>query len=247
MLSPLGLDGGRQNVLVTSGSMQGIDLIARIFVDPGDTVLVESPSFLGALQTFNLYQANLVPVEMDGHGVIIERLEELMKLHRPKLFYCIPTFQNPTGKTLPEDRRRAVAELAKKYDVIVIEDDPYRELRYRGEPLKAIKSFDSAGQVVLLNSFSKTLSPGIRVGCAFGRQDIIRKMTIAKQSARYAYVKPYPGHSSRVSRAGLYAAASERDNTRLRRAYGGHANRNGRVFPRGVRLYPPRGRSVHLG
>ena len=183
VLSPLGLDGGRQNVLVTSGSMQGIDLIARIFVDPGDTVLVESPSFLGALQTFNLYQANLVPVEMDGHGVIIERLEELMKLHRPKLFYCIPTFQNPTGKTLPEDRRRAVAELAKKYDVIVIEDDPYRELRYRGEPLKTIKSFDSAEQVVLLNSFSKTLSPGIRVGCAFGRQDIIRKMTIAKQSA----------------------------------------------------------------
>lgn len=100
VLSPLGLDGGRQNVLVTSGSMQGIDLIARIFVDPGDTVLVESPSFLGALQTFNLYQANLVPVEMDGHGVIIERLEELMKLHRPKLFYCIPTFQNPTGMTL---------------------------------------------------------------------------------------------------------------------------------------------------
>lgn len=178
-----GLVGTPANMLALSGSMQGIDLITRIFVNPGDAVLVESPSFLGALQTFNLYQAKLVPVEMEEDGIVIETLERLMKEHKPKLFYCIPTFQNPTGRTLSAKKRRQVAELARKYDVIVIEDDPYCELRYTGEPLPAIKSFDEDGHVILLSSFSKTLSPGLRVGNAFGREDIIRKMTICKQSA----------------------------------------------------------------
>ena len=178
-----GIKADRSNVLAITGSMQGIDLICRAFINPGDAIMVESPTFLGALQTFNLAQAKLVPVSMDEEGVIIEELEEKIKLHRPKLYYCIPTFQNPTGRTLSLERRRRVAELAAKYDMVVIEDDPYCELRYRNEPLPCIKTFDDAGQVILLNSFSKTLSPGIRVGAALGAPEKIRKLTICKQSA----------------------------------------------------------------
>ncbi|MDO4568422.1 MAG: PLP-dependent aminotransferase family protein [Clostridia bacterium] len=178
-----GICAQRSNVLATTGSMQGIDLICKAFLDPGDAVLVESPAFLGALQTFNLSQAKLVPVPMDAEGVMTDALEELMREWRPKLFYCIPTFQNPTGKTLGVERRKRVAELAAKYDVIVAEDDPYCELRYRGEALPPIKAFDESDHVILLNSFSKTLSPGLRVGAAMGSAPIIRKLTICKQSA----------------------------------------------------------------
>ena len=117
----------------------------------------------------------------DDEGIIIDELEKLIKEHRPKLFYCIPTFQNPSGKTLGLERRKAIARLAAEYDMIVAEDDPYCDLRYRGEPLPPIKKFDTSGNVILLNSFSKIISPGIRVGSAYATADIIRKMTIAKQ------------------------------------------------------------------
>ncbi|MDR1619707.1 MAG: PLP-dependent aminotransferase family protein [Clostridiales bacterium] len=170
------------NILITCGSSQGLDLTARVFVDPGDVVLVESPTFLGTLQMLNTYQAKLVPVRMDDEGADINDLEEKVKKYRPKMFYVIPTFQNPTGKTLGRARRESIARLAEKYDFIVMEDDPYGDLRYRGEPLPPIKSFDSCGNVVMLNSFSKILSPGLRVGVAVGDPAIIRKMTVAKQS-----------------------------------------------------------------
>ncbi len=179
--APKGVQADIENVLITHGSMQGLDLLTKVLVDPGDAVLVESPTFLGALQGFQTYQANRIPVEMDDDGVIIEDLEEKMKKYRPKMFYCIPTFQNPTGKTLSLERRRQVAQLAEKYDVIVAEDDPYCDLRFRGEALPPIKTFDESGHVVLLNSFSKILSPGIRVGVAVGEPALIRKMTILKQ------------------------------------------------------------------
>lgn len=171
------------NVLTLTGSSQGIDLLARVFLNPGDTVLVESPTFLGALQTFRTYQANLVPVEMDEGGVILEELERKMALYAPKLLYIIPTFQNPSGRTLDKSRREKVARLAEQYGVVVIEDDPYGDLRYEGESLPSIKSFDDAGQVVHLLSFSKIISPGLRVGAAVGDGDILAKMVICKQGA----------------------------------------------------------------
>ncbi len=180
---PKGVEAAIENVLTLSGSMQGLDLVTKVFVDPGDAVLVESPTFLGALQAFNTYQAKCVPVSMDDEGVDINELEEKIRKYRPKLFYVIPTFQNPTGKTLGVERRKAIAALAEKYDFIVIEDDPYCDLRYRGEPMPPIKIFDRAGQVILLNSFSKILSPGLRVGAAVAAPEIIRKMTVAKQSS----------------------------------------------------------------
>lgn len=180
---PKGVVANVENVLTLTGSSQGIDLLTRVFTDPGDVILVESPTFLGALQTFHSYQANCVPMEMDDEGIVPEAVEEQIKKHHPKLLYCIPTFQNPSGKTLGLERRKAIAALAEKYDIIVIEDDPYGDLRYRGEAVPPIKTFDKTGHVVMLNSFSKILSPGLRVGCAVGTPEILRKMTIAKQGA----------------------------------------------------------------
>lgn len=178
-----GIKAEMDNLICVTGSMQGNELLTKAFIDPGDAIIVESPTFLGALQGFKSMQAKLVPVEMDDDGIIIEELEEKIKKYRPKLIYTIPTFQNPTGKTLSLERRKRMAKLASEYDVIVMEDDPYCDLRYYGDALPSIKSFDTTENVVLLNSFSKTISPGLRVGTALGRADILRKMTILKQSS----------------------------------------------------------------
>lgn len=170
-------------VLPVTGSTQAMDLLCKAFIDPGDAILVENPSFLGNMQCMKLYQANMIPLESDDEGIIIESLEKLAKEYHPKLLYIIPTFQNPTGKTLSLERRKKVAELASKYNFIVAEDDPYRDLRYSGEPLPSIKSFDTDGHVVFMGSFSKIISPGLRVGYMVGTEEIIRKCTIGKQSS----------------------------------------------------------------
>lgn len=170
------------SVLPVTGSTQAMDLLAKALLDPGDNVLVENPSFLGNLQCLKLYQANLVPVDSDEYGLLTEDLEEKIRKYHPKMLYTIPTFQNPTGKTLPEERRRKIAELANQYGMIVAEDDPYRDLRYDGVPCHSIKYYDSNGWVVFLGSFSKIISPGLRVGYMAGDSGIIRKCTIGKQS-----------------------------------------------------------------
>lgn len=180
---PKGLQLKENEVITLTGSQQGLDLAAKIFLDPGDVVLVEAPTFLGTLHTLNTYEAKLVPVEMDDEGVDLNDLEAKVKAHHPKIFYVIPTFQNPTGKTLGAARRKAIAELAAKYEFIVLEDDPYGELRYRGEVQPPIKNYDTVGNVILLNSFSKILSPGLRVGIAAAAPEIIQKMAVAKQGS----------------------------------------------------------------
>lgn len=169
-------------VLPVTGSTQAMDLLSKALIDPGDTVLVENPSFLGNLQCLKLYQANLVPVQSDENGLLPEDLEAKIIQYHPKLLYTIPTFQNPSGKTLPDERRRAVAKLANQYGVVVAEDDPYRDLRYEGEALRSIKYYDEGGWVMFLGSFSKIISPGLRVGYIAGDSSIIRKCTIGKQS-----------------------------------------------------------------
>lgn len=168
--------------LPVTGSTQAMDLLCKAMIDPGDTILVENPSFLGNLQCMKLYQANLVPVESDGDGLLTDDLEAKIRQYHPKMLYTIPTFQNPTGKTLPADCRKRIAELANEYHVVVAEDDPYRDLRYTGSPLPSIKSFDTDGWVVFLGSFSKIISPGLRVGYVAGDPAIIRKCTVGKQS-----------------------------------------------------------------
>ena len=169
-------------VLPVTGSTQAMDLLCKALIDPGDRILVEDPTFLGNMQCMRLYQAELIPVESDENGLMIDKLEEAIIKHRPKLLYTIPTFQNPTGKTLAADRRKPIAELAAKHGMVVAEDDPYRDLRYAGTPLPSIKSYDKEGWVVFLGSFSKIISPGIRVGYMAGDPRILRKCTVGKQS-----------------------------------------------------------------
>ena len=169
-------------VLPVTGSTQAMDLLCKSMIDPGDNILVENPSFLGNMQCMKLYQANLVPVASDENGMIMEDLEAKIREYHPKLLYTIPTFQNPSGRTLPADRRKRIAELANEYHMIVAEDDPYRDLRYDGTPLPSIKSFDRDGWVMFLGSFSKIISPGLRVGYIAGHPDVVRKCTVGKQS-----------------------------------------------------------------
>ena len=170
-------------VLPVTGSTQAMDLLCKALINPGDVILVENPTFLGNMQCMHLYEAKLVPVESDENGIILEKLEAAIQEHHPKMLYTIPTFQNPTGRTLAAERRQPIAEMAAKYGMIVAEDDPYRDLRYSGEPLPSIKSFDKEGWVVFLGSFSKIISPGLRVGFMAGDPRILRKCTVGKQSA----------------------------------------------------------------
>lgn len=170
-------------VLPVTGSTQAMDLLCKALIDPGDAILIEDPTFLGNMQCMRLYQAKLVPVESDEGGLMLDKLEAAMRQHRPKLLYVIPTFQNPTGKTLAAERRKPIAELAAKYGVVVAEDDPYRDLRYAGKALPSIKSCDKEGWVVFLGSFSKIISPGLRVGYMAGDAGILRKCTMGKQSS----------------------------------------------------------------
>lgn len=173
----------KKNLLPLSGSTQGIDLLCKAFTNPGDTVLVESPTFLGNMQTLRIYQQHLVPVESDEQGVLLDSLEAAIQKHHPKMLYIIPTFQNPTGRTLAADRREPIAKMAEKYGFLVIEDDPYRDLRYSGEPLPSIKEYDRSGHVIYMGSFSKIISPGMRVGYMIAQEDIISKCAIGKQGS----------------------------------------------------------------
>jgi len=171
-----------ETVLPVTGSTQAMDLLCKALIDPGDRIIVENPSFLGNLQCMRLYQAELVPVDSDENGLLPGSLEQLVIQTKPKMIYTIPTFQNPTGKSLPVDRRKAIADIANRYHVVVAEDDPYRDLRYSGSELPSIQSFDQNGWVVYLGSFSKVISPGLRVGFMAGNENILRKCTIGKQS-----------------------------------------------------------------
>lgn len=172
-----------ENILPVQGSSQAFDLLLKALIDPGDVILVESPTFLGAIQAMRIYGAKLIDMPMDEGGVILSEVEALVREHHPKMMYIIPTFQNPTGRTLALERRRALAEMAANYGFIIAEDDPYRDLRYRGEALPSIQSFDEEGWVVYLSSFSKLISPGMRVGCAVVKPAaLMRKMVIGKQS-----------------------------------------------------------------
>ena len=173
----------KTQVLPITGSTQGMDLLCKALINPGDVILVESPTFLGNMQAMRLSQAKLVPVQSDDEGMRMDALEKAIIDHKPKMLYTIPNFQNPTGKTLPLNRRQKIAQLAEQYGVVVAEDDPYRDLRYEGEHLPTIKAFDEAGLVVYLGSFSKIISPGLRVGYLVGNGQIMRKCTIAKQSS----------------------------------------------------------------
>lgn len=177
------------NILITSGSQQALDLLGKILINPGDSVLVESPTYVGALQAWRAYGAEFVPVPTDEDGMMTSKLEACLRAG-PKFIYALPNFQNPTGSTLAYDRRLKLIELAENYGVPIVEDDPYGQLRFEGENLPAIEVLDSqtraqedcySGNVIYLSTFSKTLAPGIRLAWVIAPPPVITQLIHAKQ------------------------------------------------------------------
>ena len=172
------------DVLITQGGQQGLDLVAKLFIDPGDVIVCERPTFLGALIAFNPCEPAYASVPMDDEGLDTDALEQVLRTtQRVKLIYTVPDFQNPTGRTMSLARRRRLVELAVEFDVMVLEDTPYRELRYDGERLPSIKSLDTSGRVIHLGSFSKILAPGLRLGWVLAEPEIREKLSLLKLAA----------------------------------------------------------------
>ena len=170
------------DVIITTGGQQGIDLTAKVLCNEGDTVICENPSFIGALNAFRSYNTKLVGVDVESDGINVEMLEKALRENpRTKLIYLIPTFQNPSGVTMSYEKRRAVMALADKYNTVILEDNPYGELRFDGEDVPTLKSMDTNGRVMYCSSFSKILSAGMRVGFVCGNRELIQKIVVVKQ------------------------------------------------------------------
>lgn len=171
-----------ENILAISGGQQAIDLMCKALLNKGDKVLVEEPTYLAVLHILKTYEACPIGVKSEDDGIDLEDLEKKIMEHKPKMLYLVPTFSNPTGKTITVEKRKKIAEICQKHRLVLLEDDPYCELRYEGERVPSIKSFDKDGWVVYTISFSKTISPGLRTALAVGDKEIIRKMTLGKQA-----------------------------------------------------------------
>ena len=177
-----GTASSSEQVLITTGSQQGIDLVAKLFLDPGDAVAVEAPTYVAALQAFAAYEADLLEVPGDDGGMDVDALEVLLQRRRVKLIYVVPDFQNPRGTTLEGARRRRLVELARHHGAFILEDDPYGELRFRGAPEVPLSAI-GPDHVIRLGTFSKTLAPGLRIGWLHAPVEVVRRIAIAKQSA----------------------------------------------------------------
>lgn len=204
------------DILVTTGSQQSLDLVGKVFLDPGDVVLTENPTYLAAIQSFRCFEARFAAAPTDEDGVDPDAAEELVSRERPRFLYVIPNFQNPTGRTLSAGRRKALYELARRRDLIIVEDDPYGKLRYRGAAVPPLKSFDEDGRVVYLSTFSKTVAPGLRVGWAVAPREVRERLVVAKQAADL--------HTSSLDQLVLDRYLADFDNAahveRIRAAYG---------------------------
>ena len=204
------------DILITTGSQQPLDLVSKIFLDAGDCVLTESPTYMAALQAFQSYEVRFAAAPTDENGLIPEALPELIERERPRFLYTIPSFQNPTGVTLTAARRQKLYDIAARYGLIVLEDDPYGALRYAGKNIAPIKSLDTEGLVIYQSTVSKTIAPGLRIGWVVACEEIRRKLTIVKQAADL--------HTSsldqRIAHCYLANFDSDAHVEKIRRAYG---------------------------
>lgn len=195
-----GMNVTPDEMLLTTGSQQAIDLMTRVYIDPGDTILVEKPTYLAALQVFKSKGASIYSVESDQDGMVLDDLALKMQKHKPKMVYVIPTFSNPTGKAWSMERRKGLIELCRNANVLILEDDPYGEIQFNAEErYPSIFSLDEhphGSCVVYTSTFSKTVAPGLRTGWAIGDPSVIRNMTRAKQAADL--------HSSSLDQQTLY-------------------------------------------
>lgn len=178
-----GVNTSVDDILITAGSQQGLDLIAKTFINKGDKIVVESPTYLAALQAFRMYEAEFIAAPVDADGVIPAELDKILQTEEHvKLVYMIPSFQNPSGRTMPTQRRKEIMQVIQKYNVVLIEDAPYEDLKYTEKQYPSMKSMDTTGQVLYFGSFSKTVAPGFRVGYSIAAEPILSKMIIGKQS-----------------------------------------------------------------
>jgi 2-aminoadipate transaminase len=248
--SRYGIEINVNNILITTGSQQALDLIGKIFINPGDRILVESPTYLGALQAWNAYGAEYVPVSADQHGMITDALEETLRTG-PKFIYVLPNFQNPTGTTLSLERRLKLVELADHYGVPVIEDDPYGQLRYEGKHLPSVATLDGQfrknhdacyrGNVIYMSTFSKILAPGLRLAWMIAPPEVVHKLVQAKQGTDLHTATFNQMAAYEVSRGGFL----DRHIQVIRRVYGERRDvmlaAMDRYFPPGVEWTYPEG------
>jgi 2-aminoadipate transaminase len=177
-----------ENLIILTSSQQGLSLVGKVFLDPGDKVICGLPSYLGGISSFKTCGADLIGIKFDESGMRSDKLEEKLKDmqangEKPKFIYIIPDFQNPAGITMPEKRRLEIIEIAHKYDVLIVEDSPYREIRFEGEHQRTMYQLDNSGHVLTLGTFSKIFAPGFRLGWALGHKDVLDKIVMAKQTA----------------------------------------------------------------
>lgn len=183
-MAEIGVETPLEELIITSGSQQGLDLAAKIFLDPGDKVIVESPTYMGAVNAFKYYQPQFLEVEMDEGGMRLDSLEQVLQANpEAKFIYTIPDFQNPTGLVLAAERRPLLVELAEKYDVMIVEDNPYFYLRFSGQQIPPVKAFDKYGRVIYLGSVSKILCPALRVGWIVASDEVVQSAVYLKQAA----------------------------------------------------------------
>jgi 2-aminoadipate transaminase len=246
-----GIHVGPDNVLITSGSQQALDLIGKLLLNPGDLVLTEAPTFLGAIQAFTAYQAQFVTVPIDDEGLQVDQLEEALRAG-PKFLYVLPNFQNPGGVTLSLERRRRLIEMASRYGAPIVEDDPYGQLRYEGRHLPSLVQIDAElhgcangehfrGGVLYLGTLSKILAPGLRIGWVVAPEEVIRKLVQLKQGTDL--------HTSTFTQMVAYETARggflDRHVRRIRKAYGERRDTMlaamDHHFPSGVRWTRPEG------
>jgi len=211
-----GIDCCADDILIMTGSQQPLDLAGKIFLDAGDCVLTESPTYMAAIQSFQTYGARFAAVPTDEKGLIPEELPALIERESPKFLYTIPNFQNPTGVTLAAERRKTLYSIAARYGLIVLEDDPYGCLRYAGKTIAPIKALDTEGIVLYQSTISKTIAPGLRVGWVVASREIRAKLTIAKQAADL--------HTSSLDQRIVHRYLADFDSQahieRIRRSYG---------------------------
>ena len=228
-----GIAATSSDVLVTNGSQQVLDLVGKLFLNAGDVVLTENPTYLAAIQAFQTFEARFVPVPTDEQGLIPEALPELIRQHRPKFLYTIPNFQNPTGVTLSAERRASLARIAAEHGLVVVEDDPYGKLRYRGTNVPPVKHWDEAGGVIYASTFSKTIAPGLRLGWVVAPAEVFSRLLILKQASDL--------HTSSFDQRVAHAFLTQNDQAahveRIRRAYGERFD----VMNEALRTEMPRG------
>lgn len=178
----MGIETTVDNILITSGSQQGIELVARAFINPGDYIITENPTYVGALQAFNIFRPRYAAIGMDNDGMLVDQVEDLIKKYKPKFIYTVSTFQNPTGITMSLERRKALIEVALKYNIPIVDDNPYCELRFAGEPLPCIKAL--GGEIVIsMGTFSKIAAPGLRIAWMNASPSILRIFEKIKQGS----------------------------------------------------------------